>query len=298
MDILRRFVNEAENETCSRNTTLKFQRQNGVQVVIQPITNRNTGNVHGKLRARAGVDENMVLCELKYEGYCIWHEENREAMQDFMGKELKNQLFVVMVYYPSVLKIPIQNKLSGELKQNIQEFEHVFGKSTIDSDLSREIRKKSQGMEATRARFNLVTLDCNDVDKKFGQIFDLIEGESNFHLKQSALLYQLVVQTMSKSLHYVSTRLTLKYFRNHLFDKELCGKFSDLTLQHYEFVHQYYLINNEKILTLEYREFTAKIACVDAQVPKDNVVENGNNQDIEAKGSSIYIKVLLLDETL
>ncbi|KAL4291702.1 hypothetical protein GQ457_14G004430 [Hibiscus cannabinus] len=155
MDILRRFVNEAENETCSRNTTLKFQRQNGVQVVIQPITNRNIGNVHDKLRARAGVDEDMILCELKYEGNCIWHEENREAMQDFMGKELKNQLFVVMTYYPSVLKIPIQNKLSGELKQNIQEFEHAFGKSTIDSDLSREIRKKSQGMKATRASVTL-----------------------------------------------------------------------------------------------------------------------------------------------
>ncbi|KAK8579288.1 hypothetical protein V6N13_142500 [Hibiscus sabdariffa] len=224
VDILRGFVNEVENEICSRNTTLKFQRQNGVQVVIQPITNRNTSNVYGKSRARASVDENRVLCELKYESYCIWHEENKKAMQDFMGKKLKNQLFVIMAYFPNVLKIPIQNKLSGELKQNIQEFEHILGKSTINSYLPRKIQKKSQRMEAAMARFKSVTLDCNNVDKKLGQIFDLIEDETNFHLKQSALLYQLDVQTMSKSLHYVSTRLTMEYFSETIYLIRSCLK--------------------------------------------------------------------------
>ncbi|KAK8681428.1 hypothetical protein V6N13_053832 [Hibiscus sabdariffa] len=49
------------------------------------------------------------------------------------------------------------------------------------------------------ARAKSVTLDCNNVDKKLRQIFDLNEDEANFHMKQSAFLYLLAVRTMPKS---------------------------------------------------------------------------------------------------
>lgn len=83
------------------------------------------------------------------------------------------------------------------------------------------------------AKAKSVSLDCNNVDKKLRQIFDLTEDEANFHMKQSAFLYQLAVQTMPKSLHCLSMRLTVEYFRDHMFDKELSEKYSDPTLQHY-----------------------------------------------------------------
>ncbi|KAK8572699.1 hypothetical protein V6N12_028746 [Hibiscus sabdariffa] len=55
-DILRGFVNEAKNETSSRIATPNFQQQKGIpippQVVMQPITNKITSNVHGKARKR------------------------------------------------------------------------------------------------------------------------------------------------------------------------------------------------------------------------------------------------------
>ncbi|KAK8682604.1 hypothetical protein V6N13_054988 [Hibiscus sabdariffa] len=294
-DILRGYVNEAKNETSSRNATPKFQQQKGIpippQVVMQPVTNKNTSNVNVKARTKAGADESGGLCELKYGSYCIWRGENREAMQDSMVKKLKDQLFVARAYFPSVAKMPTQNKLSGELKQNIQEFERVLSESTTDVDLPREyqsgfnilvgnavcfgqailaywssdglwsqdssdvlasdnfsisstspkylilvftrIQKKSQRMEAVIAKAKSVTLDCNNVDKKLRQIFDLTEDEANFHMKQSAFLYQLAVQTMPKSLHCLSMRLTVEYFRDHSFDKELSEKYSDPSLQHY-----------------------------------------------------------------
>ncbi|KAK8504494.1 hypothetical protein V6N12_017773 [Hibiscus sabdariffa] len=236
-DILRGYVNEAKNETSSRNATPKFQQQKGIpippQVVMQPVTNKNTSNVNIKARTKAGADESGGLCELKYGSYCIWRVENREAMQDSMVKKLKDQLFVARAYFPSVAKMPTQNKLSGELKQNIQEFERVLSESTTDVDLPREIQKKSQRMEAVIAKAKSVTLDCNNVDKKLRQIFDLTEDEASFHMKQSAFLYQLAVQTMPKSLHCLYMRLTVEYFRDHSFDKELSEKYSDPSLQHY-----------------------------------------------------------------
>ena len=88
-------------------------------------------------------------------------------------------------------------------------------------------------MEAAIARAKSVSMDCNNVDKKLRQIFDLTEDEANFHMKQSAFLYQLAVQTMPKSLHCLSMRLTVEYFKDHSFDKELSEKYSDPTLQHY-----------------------------------------------------------------
>ncbi|XWS09545.1 hypothetical protein CRYUN_Cryun40dG0093900 [Craigia yunnanensis] len=236
-DILEGFVNEAKNETSSTNATPRSQQKKGIpvppQVVLQPLTNKNISRVSGKAGMKAGVDESEGLCELKYGSYCIWREENREEMKDSTVKKLKDQLFVARAYFPSIAKIPAQNKLSRELKQNIQELEHVLSESTTDDDLPPEIQKKSQRMEAAIARAKSVSVDCNNVDKKLRQIFDLTGDEANFHMKQSAFLYQLAVQTMPKSLHCLSMRLTVEYFRDHSFDKKLSEKYSDPTLQHY-----------------------------------------------------------------
>ncbi|XVF29767.1 hypothetical protein REPUB_Repub15cG0150500 [Reevesia pubescens] len=235
-DILKGFINEAKNETSSTNATPKSQQKKGIpvppEVVLQPLTNRNI-RVSGKAGMKGGVDESEGLCELRYGSYCIWHEENREEMKDSTVKKLKDQLFVARAYFPSIAKIRAQNKLSHELRQNIQELERVLSESTTDADLPPEIQKKSRRMEAAIARAKSVSVDCNNVDKKLRQIFDLTEDEANFHMKQSAFLYQLVVQTMPKSLHCLSMRLTVEYFRDHSFDKELSEKFSDPTLQHY-----------------------------------------------------------------
>ncbi|KAE8658376.1 putative galacturonosyltransferase 7 [Hibiscus syriacus] len=129
--------------------------------------------------------------------------------------------------------MPAQNKLSHELKQNIQELERVLSGSITDADLPPSIEKKSERMEAAIAKAKSVTADCNNVDKKLRQIFDLTEDEANFHMKQSAFLYGLAVQTMPKNHHCLSMRLTVEYFRDDSFDQELTEKYSDPTLQHY-----------------------------------------------------------------
>ncbi|KAE8698027.1 putative galacturonosyltransferase 7 [Hibiscus syriacus] len=236
-EILKHIVHEAKNETSSTNATHKSHQKKGIpippQVVMQPPSNKNVRKDSGKAGMESGFNGSVELCELKYGSYCIWQEENREDMKDSTVKKLKDQLFVARAYFPSVAKMPAQNKLSRELKQNIQELERILSESTADADLPPGIQKKSARMEAAIARAKSVTADCNNVDKKLRQIFDLTEDEANFHMKQSAFLYQLAVQTMPKSHHCLYMRLTIEYFRYDSFDKELTEKFSDPTLQHY-----------------------------------------------------------------
>lgn len=90
-------------------------------------------------------------------------------------------------------------------------------------------------MQAAIARAKSFHVDCNNVDKKLRQIYDLTEDEANFHMRQSVFLYQLAVQTMPKSLHCLSMRLTVEYFRSPFDDTEasLADKYIDRALQHY-----------------------------------------------------------------
>lgn len=90
-------------------------------------------------------------------------------------------------------------------------------------------------MEATIAKAKSFPVDCNNVDKKLRQIFDMTEDEANFHMKQSAFLFQLAVQTMPKSMHCLSMQLTVEYFRIYSTKLELsqAEKYSDPTLNHY-----------------------------------------------------------------
>ena len=56
-------------------------------------------------------------------------------MRDFVVKKLKDRLFVARAYFPSIAKLPAHEKLSKELKQNIQDFERILSEATTDRDL-------------------------------------------------------------------------------------------------------------------------------------------------------------------
>lgn len=90
-------------------------------------------------------------------------------------------------------------------------------------------------MEATITKAKALPLDCNNIDKKLRQLVDLTEDEANFHMKQSAFLYQLAVQTTPKSLHCLSMRLTVEYFRSSSLDMEqsLAERYLNPELHHY-----------------------------------------------------------------
>lgn len=94
------------------------------------------------------------------------------------------------------------------------------------------IEKKLEKIEVSIAKSKSLPVDCNNVDKKLRQIFDLTEDEADFHMKQSAFLYKLTVQTMPKSLHCLSLKLTVEYFKNP-HDEVEAEKFVDSSLHHY-----------------------------------------------------------------
>ncbi|KAB1202069.1 putative galacturonosyltransferase 7 [Morella rubra] len=242
-DVLRNFTSKAKNKTIHAGSKRDSQPKEGFPMpphsILQSPSSTNDSKVGAALKVPLYgtnvLDAIGKLCEFKFGSYCLWREEHREEMKDSMVKKLKDQLFVARAYYPSIAKFPRQDKLSRELKQNIQELEHVFSESSTDVDLPPQVAKKLQRMEAAIAKAKLLPVECNNVDKKLRQIYDMTEDEAEFHMKQSAFLYQLAVQTMPKSLHCLSMRLTGEYFRSPPNDTELsvAEKYIDPTLHHY-----------------------------------------------------------------
>ncbi|XP_022855262.1 probable galacturonosyltransferase 7 isoform X3 [Olea europaea var. sylvestris] len=220
-------VTEAENETYGLPTATdspKLQQKNNTGLAVTDDAGKNF----------RGADESENLCELKYGSYCIWRREHREKMKDAVVKKMKDLLYVARAYYPSIAKLPAFDKLSHEMKQNIQDFERVFSEASTDKDLPLQIGKRLTKMEAAIAKAKSCPVDCNNVDKKLRQLVDLTEDEANFHRKQSAFLYQLAVQTMPKSLHCLSMRLTVEYFRSpHDLEQSLSEKVLNPDLHHY-----------------------------------------------------------------
>lgn len=94
------------------------------------ITIETTDYVKG-----ANGDETQKSCQLEFGSYCTWREEHKEDMKDSMVKKLKDLLFVARAYYPTIAKLPAQEKLSREMKQNIQDFERIFSEASTDPDL-------------------------------------------------------------------------------------------------------------------------------------------------------------------
>ncbi|GJN33445.1 hypothetical protein PR202_gb22045 [Eleusine coracana subsp. coracana] len=170
--------------------------------------------------AKADDMEKSKACQLEFGSYCLWSTEHKEVMKDAIVKRLKDQLFVARSYYPSIAKIQGQEALTREMKQNIQDHERILSASTVDADLPSFINKRIVQMEQTIARAKSCTVDCKNVDRKLRQILDMTEDEAHFHRTQSAFLYNLGAQTLPKSHHCLSMRLTLEYFKSSSLDSD------------------------------------------------------------------------------
>nr|VDD15483.1 unnamed protein product [Brassica oleracea] len=221
-------------------TSISGSKKKGVPVSPAVVANPSPANktktevsYKGVHRAVVSVDESQRTCQVKYGSYCLWREENKEPMKDSKVKHMKDLLFVARAYYPSIAKMPSQSKLTRDMKQNIQEFERILSESSADGDLPPQVDKKFEKMEGVISKAKSFPVDCNNVDKKLRQILDLTEDEASFHMKQSVFLYQLAVQTMPKSLHCLSMRLTVEHFKSASVDIEDSEKFSDPSLLHF-----------------------------------------------------------------
>ncbi|XXG40130.1 hypothetical protein AAC387_Pa01g0921 [Persea americana] len=236
-EVIRPIMNEVDKETINsspvivtREPTRTNQSSGGMEslptsvVTVQKqlpdaekekdVTVETTDIVKG-----VNGDESKKSCQLEFGSYCAWRKEHKEDMKDSMVKKLKDQLFIARAYYPTIAKLPSQDRLSREMKQNIQDFERIFSEASTDADLPLHVEKRRQKMGELIHKAKSFPVDCNNVDKKLRQILDLTEDEAHFHMKQSAFLYQLAVQTKPKSHHCLSMRLTVEYFRSHS-DKE------------------------------------------------------------------------------
>ncbi|XP_047977173.1 probable galacturonosyltransferase 7 isoform X4 [Salvia hispanica] len=112
---------------------------NGYPVPIDlPIPAKKTSGSLDRDKVRdntIAVDESEMICQLKFGSYCLWRREQRVKMEDSVVKTMKDLLFVARAYYPSIAKLPKFDKLSQEMKQNIQDFERILSEATTDKDL-------------------------------------------------------------------------------------------------------------------------------------------------------------------
>ncbi|CAL4901350.1 unnamed protein product [Urochloa decumbens] len=188
-------------------------------------------------------DGNGKSCQLQFGSYCLWSVQHKEVMKDFIVKILKDQLFVARAYYPSIVKLDGMEKLSSEMKQNIQEHGHMLSEAISDADLPELHRVNMAKMDQTITAAKSCAVECTNVEKKLTQLLDMTEDEALFHARQSAYLYRLGVQTLPKSLHCLSMRLTVDYFNasddiEHLdaekYEKHLdAEKYENPAFQHY-----------------------------------------------------------------
>lgn len=192
-------------------------------------------DVTKKVSADGLSDDPDKACEVALGSYCIWRNEHRVEVADATVRLLKNQLFLARAYYPSIIKHRNREKIQQELRKHIQDIERMLSEATADADLPERAWKKTKIMEGVLAKAKTYPVDCNNVVKKLGQILDLTEDEAHFHRKQSVFLYQLAVQTMPKSLHCLSMRLTVEYFQIYQSNIELplTKNLEDSSLYHY-----------------------------------------------------------------
>uniref|UniRef100_A0ACD5YK61 Uncharacterized protein n=2 Tax=Avena sativa TaxID=4498 RepID=A0ACD5YK61_AVESA len=165
--------------------------------------------------------ENPKSCELEYGSYCLWSVEHKEEMKDAAVKRLKDQLFVARAHYPSIAKLKHQERFTRELKQNIQEHERMLSETIADADLPPFFAKKLEKMDHIIERVKSCEVGCSNVERKLRQLLDITEDEAYFHTRQSAFLYHLGVQTMPKTHHCLSMRLTVEYFKSASLHREL-----------------------------------------------------------------------------
>ncbi|KAG0489556.1 hypothetical protein HPP92_006419 [Vanilla planifolia] len=173
-------------------------------------------------------------CMLEFGSYCLWSVEHKELMKDSIVKRLKDQLFIARSYYPSIAKLKAQEKLSSKLKQNIQEHERILRDAISNADLPEIAMQKIKTMDEIIVQAKLCAVDCANIDRKLRQILDMTEEEAYFHMKQSAFLYNLGVQTVPKSSHCFFMRLSMEYFRSPPVDENLhANKIGNPDFNHY-----------------------------------------------------------------
>ncbi|KAL5229498.1 hypothetical protein ABZP36_028274 [Zizania latifolia] len=178
--------------------------------------------------------ESIKSCQLEFGSYCVWSVEHKEVMKDSTVKRLKDQLFVARAYYPSIAKLEGMEKLSHEMKQSIQEHEHILSEAICDADLPKLHGVNMAKMEKMIAAAKSCAIECTNFEKKLRQLLDMTEDEVHFHARQGAYLYRLGIQTLPKSLHCLSMRLTVDYFRSFV-DVEYSDvqKLENSVLRHY-----------------------------------------------------------------
>ncbi|KAJ3684274.1 hypothetical protein LUZ61_013438 [Rhynchospora tenuis] len=153
-------------------------------------------------------------CQLHFGSYCLWSAEHKESMKDSLVRRLKDQLFIARAYYPSIVKTKGQEKLSKEVKQSIQEHERMLSEAISDADLPHSSGTTMENMDQTITKAKSCNIECRNFERKLRQLVDLTEEEIHFHMRQSAFLYHLGVQTVPKTHHCLILRLTVEYFRN------------------------------------------------------------------------------------
>ncbi|KAG6483789.1 hypothetical protein ZIOFF_060488 [Zingiber officinale] len=168
-------------------------------------SNRATGGA-GKNNHPVGSNSYQTdrSCELEFGSHCLWSRERREE------------------------------SLTLEVKLHIQDHERMLCDAVSDYDLQPFMQVKILEMDEAIAKAKAHSVDCYNVDRKLRQILDLTEDEAHFHMKQSAFLYQIGVQTMSKTFHCLSMRLTVEYFKSPSADTEhsISNKIDDPRFQH------------------------------------------------------------------
>jgi hypothetical protein len=94
--------------------------------------------------------------------------------------------------------------------------------------------KNLKMMDLTIDQAKSCNIDCRNFERKLRQLVDLTEEETYFHMRQSAFLYHLGVQTVPKTHHCLILRLTVEYFRS-LGTGDLEGNTyeADVKLQHF-----------------------------------------------------------------
>ncbi|KAI7745058.1 hypothetical protein M8C21_034024 [Ambrosia artemisiifolia] len=226
-DFGRKFIKETENRTTG------FTVPTQVSKPPPKTDNVGVGSSAEGTKTVQVFGESEKMCELKFGSYCLWRQQHKEKMKDLIVRQMKDQLYVARAYYPSIAKLPKLDHFSQEMKQSIQEYERMLSESTSDTDLPPQVEKQIKKMETTITKAKSAIVDCNNVDKKLRQLVDLTEDEANFHMKQSAFLYQLAVQTTPKSHHCLSMRLTVEYFKTSPIDAAVSESLLNPDLHHY-----------------------------------------------------------------
>lgn len=113
----------------------KTKQSTGVGHLAGKKQSTDVGSTPGATENIRDIDEGEKLCELKFGSYCLWRRNHKEKVNDFTVRKMKDLLYVARAYYPSIAKLPALDKLSHEMKQNIQDFERVLSVTTVDKDL-------------------------------------------------------------------------------------------------------------------------------------------------------------------